>query len=185
MKEKNTNHTASTFYELDMTFGKSPPFLISLSDSSNMELHIVISEARAGEPRLSHPYLSDMDERTSSAIQRILKTAHPITPNETSQYEITFADYIMYQTRNESYCSYDADEVRHGNYLITFEKSKLLSYLETITDVHLFPNGTYNSGKWTHYGVYTQNHIIDVITTHEPTVKLLNGNSPQKVFPFL
>lgn len=72
--------------------------------------------------------------------------------------------------RNESFWSGDPNEVRHGRYLITFEKSKLLSHLEEITDAQKLDDGAFYPGKWTHYAIYTQDHVIDVISHCPPDV---------------
>ena len=156
-----------------MGFGKRAPFLLSLSDGLNEELRVIISGAILGESGEYPPDLSDMDKQTANAIHAVLKDTRPIIPDEGKQYEIVFADYIMYQIRNESYCSFDPDEIRHGNYLVTFEKSRLLSNLKNITDAQVLSDGTYYPGKWTHYGIYTQNHIIDVISHNAPMVSIL------------
>ena len=76
----------------------------------------------------------------------------------------------MYQIRDESYCSFDPEEIRHGRYLITFEKSKLLSYLGSVTDAGQLGDGSFYPGKWTHYGIYSQNHVIDVISHIPPVI---------------
>ena len=74
--------------------------------------------------------------------------------------------------RNESYCVFDADEVHSGTYLCTFERSKLLDYLSRAIDVHLIPDGTDAPASWKHYGIYTQNQIIDIVAPSEPTVRM-------------
>ena len=55
-------------------------------------------------------------------------------------------------------------------FLITFEKSRLLDSLCEITDVIQSDNGTWYPGMWKHYGVYTQNHVIDVVSHCPPVV---------------
>lgn len=76
----------------------------------------------------------------------------------------------MYQVRNESFCSYDSDEIRPGKFMIVFEKSKLLDYLMVSTDACQLNDGTFYPGEWRHYGIYTQSHIIDVVALDEPKV---------------
>lgn len=53
---------------------------------------------------------------------------------------------------------------------IIFERSKLLEYLSTATDACQLDDGSFYPDKWIHYGVYTQNHIIDIISQEEPKV---------------
>lgn len=158
------------FEELDSVIGDHAPFLVSLEDGVREELRLVIAAAEVGEPGADVPDFSDMGEATNKSLQEILAKTRPIEINERRQYEIYFQDYILYQVRDESYCSFDDhEEIRHGRYLITFEKSKLLSYLSGVTDVGQLRDGSFYPGKWTHYGIYTQNHVIDVIS-HTPPI---------------
>ena len=157
------------FEELDRIIGGHAPFLMSLSDGSREELRLVIAAAEVGESGADIPDFSDMGEATKKSLQEILAKTRPIEIDERRQYEICFQGYIIYQVRNESYCSFDPDEIRHGRYLITFEKSKLLSYLSSVTAAAQLGDGSFYPGKWTHYGIYTQNHVIDVIS-HTPPV---------------
>ena len=159
------------FEELDWIIGDHAPFLMSLSDGQLEELRLVIAAAEVGEAGADVPDFSDMGEATNKPLQEILAKARPIEINERRQYEIYFQDYILYQVRDESYCSFDDhEEIRHGRYLITFEKSKLLYYLSGVTDVGQFDDGSFYPGKWTHYGIYTQNHVIDVISHIPPVI---------------
>ena len=43
---------------------------------------------------------------------------------------IEFDSYIMHMTRNESYTSWDNYEVRKGNYLVDFEKSRFIDFYD-------------------------------------------------------
>ena len=81
--------------------------------------------------------------------------------------EIRFSSYIMFLTRNESYTTFDGDEVRQGTYLIVFSKSHLMDFYDKViirTEDYSWP------GLGTHYGVYTADHIIDVIADEEPII---------------
>ena len=158
------------FEELDRIIGDHAPFLMSLSDGLQEELHLVIAAAKVGELGANIPEFSDTDEATRNTLQEILAKARPIEASEKRQYEICFPGYILYQVRDESYCSFDHEEVRHGKYLITFEKSELLSHLSSVTDACQFKDGSFYPGKWTHYGIYTQNHVIDVISHILPVI---------------
>ena len=87
--------------------------------------------------------------------------------NSGNIYKIVFEQYLMYLVRNESYTSWDNYEERSGNYFILFSKSRLLDILDTMiihTEDHSFP------GIGIHYGVYTCDHIIDIISAHEPEI---------------
>ncbi len=157
-----------TFEMLDSRLGDNAPFLISLSDGLQEELRIVISGATVGKMGDNLPDFKDMDAATEQALGEILERTRPIEVNEQHFYEILFRDYILYQIRNESFGSYAPDEVGHGRYLMTFEKSRFLSYLPVATDAQMLDDGSYYPGKWVHYGIYTQNHVIDVIAHGVP-----------------
>ena len=159
-----------SFEELDRMSGDYAPFLISLSDGVEGELRMIISAANVGDGGGNIANFEGIDEVTKQALNGILTNARPIEMNENCLIEICFNDYIIYQVRNESFCSYDSDEIRHGNHLITFEKSNLLSRLGEMTDAQQFDDGSFYPGKWTHYGIYTQNHVIDVVSHCQPVV---------------
>lgn len=173
MKGKEADNIRTSFSEVDMILGSNAPFLVSLSDSLDGKLRVVIAEASV-EVQDFVLVRSDDEEGESEAVQNVLKSANPIISRENVLYEIVFQDYIMYQTRNESYCSFDSEEIRCGKYLITFEKSKLLSNVSNITDAQILSDETYYPGRWKHYGIYTQNHIIDVISHNAPSMTVLN-----------
>lgn len=52
---------------------------------------------------------------------------------ESEIYEVIFNDYIIHQTRNESFCSFDSSETRNGNIFLIFKKSNLLDCLSTFS----------------------------------------------------
>ncbi len=139
------------------------PFLLTLSEDSENELHITLCCAKA-EANAQAPSTGN------AALDGILARCTLLCPDESAKIGLVFENYLLYQVRNESYCVFDADEVRSGTYLCTFERSKLLDYLPRAIDVHLLPTGTDAPASWTHYGIYTQNQIIDVIAPSEPKV---------------
>ena len=159
-----------TFEMLDAKLGSHAPFLVSISDGLQEELRITIAGAAAGEPGSNIPDFEGMDVTTKLTLSEILSKTCPIEVNKDCLYEICFHDYIIYQVRKESFSSYDTEAVSCGRYLITFEKSEFLSYLHTVTDACRFDDGSYYPGRWAHYGIYTQNHIIDVIAHGEPDI---------------
>lgn len=159
-----------TFKTLDSELGNHAPFLVSLSDGLQEELHIIISGAAVGNLGDNIPGFKGPDGAAKQTLRDILAESRPIEANEQCSYEICFHNYIIYQIRNESFCSYDPEEIRHGRYLILFERSKLLSHLGAVTDAQRLDDGSYYPGEWKHYGIYTQNHIIDVIALDAPDI---------------
>ena len=115
--------------------GRRAPFLLTLCEEDENELHITICYAKA-EPNAQTPSTGN------AALDDILAHCTPLCPDENAKNELIFENYLLYQVRNESYCVFDADEVRGGTYLCTFERSKLLDYLPRAIDVHLIPDGT-------------------------------------------
>ncbi|MCI8849269.1 MAG: hypothetical protein HFF85_03025 [Oscillibacter sp.] len=160
---------ALTFQALDSRLGDHAPFLTSLSDGLQEELHIIIAAAQIGNIGENIPALEGTDETARQTLLGILANCRPIQVNEQCLYEICFPNYIIYQIRNESFCSYDPEEIRHGRHLMVFEKSKLLSNMGIVTDAQQLDDGSFYPGEWKHYGIYTQNHIIDVVS-HEPPI---------------
>ncbi|MDE6727990.1 MAG: hypothetical protein K2J80_08645 [Oscillospiraceae bacterium] len=164
-----------TFAELDTELGRMPhsgyaPFMLSLSEGADNELTVRIASSYAGDP---HETVED--EEPNPALRRLLNKSRPLLPDEKRVYDITFEDYIIYQVGNESYCSGDPNERFSGKFLRICEKSALLRRLGEFSDAQTLADGTYYPGKWTHYEIVTQNHIIDVVSAHEPVVNIKIG----------
>ena len=157
----------STFAPVDKTLGDHIPFLISLEENGDNELHIVLSAAVVGEktPDMTDGLAADI----SAPVADVVSKYRPILPGNRT-IDIRFDNYILYQVRNESYVSFDRTEARQGKYLCIFAESKLLAYLETVTDVQRGENGSTYPGPWRHYGIRTQNQIVDVVSHFEPMV---------------
>ena len=132
----------------DSELGKYAPFLISLSDGSDEELNLVITKSETGDISGNFHDYQNTNSFTSQALSKILKNTHSIEPSDTCQYKICFHSYIVYQIRNESYCSFDSNEVCQGKYFIVFKESRLLSSLGTITDAQQLSDGTYYPNAW-------------------------------------
>ena len=138
------------------------PFVISVNENQDNELSIIIA--------LPIPINSKQDY-DNQRISEILSNSMRVDADLNRMYEIKFETYIIYQCRNESYTSLDTSEISKGKYLIIFEKSKLLNYYESV--IFDFDN---TKSKRKHYGIYTENHIIDVIANEPPVIKKLNSN---------
>ena len=154
---------------LDARLGDHAPFLISLSDGLQEELRLVIGAAEVRDVDSDPPDLDDLDEETGQRLREVLSNTRPIEISEQRAYEIRFPAYILYQIRNESYCAFGPEEACFGKYLMRFEQSRLLSHVSDFTDAQQLEDGTFYPGKWEHYCILTQCHVIDVIA-HEPPV---------------
>ena len=153
----------STFAPVDKTLGNHMPFLVSLEENGDNELHIILSAVVVGENT------PDITDGFDAPVAEVVSKYRTILPGN-KMIDIRFDNYIMYQVRNESYVSLDRTEARHGKHLCVFAESKLLAYLETVTDVQRGENGSTYPGPWRHYGIRTQNQIIDVVSHFEPMV---------------
>jgi len=161
---------------LNSKLGDHAPFLLSLSDGLQEELHIVIAGAEVGNLGDNIPDFEETDDATKQAFTEILAKTRPIEVNEQCFYKICFRDYIIYQVRNESYASLGPEEICHGQYLAIFEKSELLSRLSVATNAQRLDDGSYYPGEWTHYGIFTQNHVVDVISLDAPEISEVSAN---------
>lgn len=162
-----------TFEELDKTldaFGGHAPFLLSLNDGEDNELTLRIAPSLIGEQW----EISESDE-PNDALRRLLTESRPLLVSEGSVYEIAFDRYIIYQVGNESYCSGSPNDKYSGRFLRIYESSALLNRLREFTDAQVLEDGSHYPGKWTHYGIVTQNHIIDVVSLGEPNVNIFRG----------
>ena len=112
--------------------GRRAPFLLTLCEEDENELHITICCAKA-EPNAQTPSTGN------AALDDTLAHCTPLCPDENAKIELIFENYLLYQVRNESYCVFDADEVHSGTYLCTFERSKLLDYLPVPLMSILYP----------------------------------------------
>lgn len=112
--------------------GRRAPFLLTLCEEDENELHITICCAKA-EPNAQTPSTGN------AALDDILAHCTPLCPDENAKIELIFENYLLYQVRNESYCVFDTDEVHSGTYLCTFERSKLLDYLPVPLMSILYP----------------------------------------------
>lgn len=139
-------------------------FVLETEDIDN-ELKILISGTYLGEKG------AGIDEELNEDLKNLMLESYPVYADENKVYEITFSNYITYQVRNESYCSWDDEEICRGNHLLIFEKSKLLEYFLTVTDCGQFENGDFYPAKWQHFGVYSEDHIIDIIACDEPVIR--------------
>lgn len=162
-----------TFEELDKTLdalGGHAPFLLSLNDGEDNELTMRIASSFVGEQR----EVSESDE-PNTALRRLLTESRPLLVNEERVYEIVFDRYIIYQVSSESYCSGDPNGKFSGRFLRIYESSALLNRLGEFTDAQVLEDGSHYPGKWTHYGIVTQNHIIDIVSLDEPKVNISRG----------
>lgn len=140
---------------------KGAPFVLSIEDNGDNCLKIVIAlpkKGRQGEGA------EDLLVKDNKKLNDLIMNSYPAYEDMDNVFEIIFERYIIYQCRNESYTIYDDSEVFKGKYLVIYEKSKLLNYYK---DVVFDFDGEKNRK---HYGIYTENHIIDVVSNEPPII---------------
>ena len=143
----------------------SAPFLIRSEDREELRVSFIIA----------FPKYECVPESSvgNEKLDAVLANATAVCPGE-EQYEILFENYILYQVRNESYASSNNEEISTGTYLLVYEKSRLLDAIPLLTDCQILQDGIPYPGKWKHYGICCQNHIIDVITCRAPMIRKLS-----------
>ena len=161
----------ATFPQADALLGDRAPFLSVLEESPDNELHIKINAAVVGE--MKPEILDGLDQSVASVIAK----CRPIQPSS-RVIDIRFENYIMYQVRNESFCHFEPKSNRNGTYLATYEQSKLLEYLSVATDVQQGNDGSFYPAPWTHYSIFTQNQVIDIISHYEPVLMVGTEDTP-------
>ena len=140
------------------------PYILNINDNVDNVLKIMVSLPYSGEKgsEASNTGNKDLDE--------ILKKAYPVLIDYNEIYEITFESYIMYQTRNESFAYLDENSKVLGEYFTIIKNSSYLKMVKSIT----FYNDIFDD-KYMHYGIFSWNHVIDIISAEEPKIVKLEN----------
>ena len=140
------------------------PYILNINDNIDNVLKIIVSLPYSGEKgsEASNTGNKDLDE--------ILKKAYPVLIDYNEIYEITFESYIMYQTRNESFAYPDENSKISGEYFTIIKNSSYLKMVKNIT----FYNDIFDD-KYMHYGIFSWNHVIDIISAEEPKIVKLEN----------
>ena len=140
------------------------PYILNINDNIDNVLKIIVSLPYSGEKgsEASNTGNKDLDE--------ILKKAYPVLIDYNEIYEITFESYIMYQTRNESFAYPDEKSKVLGEYFTIIKNSSYLKMVKSIT----FYNDIFDD-KYMHYGIFSWNHVIDIISAEEPKIVKLEN----------
>jgi hypothetical protein len=83
-------------------------------------------------------------------------------------YEVTFADYIAYAVRNESYVLQDKEDAWAGKSFRIYSKSRFLDFVRSAT----FASPEY-PGPFMHYSLVCQDHVVDIASVSQPKVERL------------
>ena len=140
------------------------PYILNINDNVDNVLKIIVSLPYSGEKgsEASNTGNKDLDE--------ILKKAYPVLIDYNEIYEITFESYIMYQARNESFTYPDENSKVLGEYFTIIKNSSYLKMVKSITFYYdMFGD------KYTHYGILSWNHVVDIISAEEPKIVKLEN----------
>ena len=140
------------------------PYILNINDNVDNVLKIIVSLPYSGEKgsEASNTGNKDLDE--------ILKKAYPVLIDYNEIYEITFESYIMYQTRNESFAYLYENSKVLGEYFTIIKNSSYLKMVKSIT----FYNDIFDN-KYMHYGIFSWNHVVDIISAEEPKIVKLEN----------
>jgi hypothetical protein len=140
-------------------------YLRWIGEPEELRLRLVIEEARVQDrPAVVSSRPPELD--------KILGDARPIESDGGCRlFEIIYSDPISYTVLNESYGRYpEAPEAFTGKLFREFSWSYLLEMTRKTTyanDEHPGPL------PLQHHSIVCLNHVIDVITTREPEIRLL------------
>ena len=140
------------------------PYILNINDNIDNVLKIIVSLPYSGEKG------SEAINTGNKDLDKILKKAYPVLIDYNEIYEITFESYIMYQTRNESFAYPDENSKVLGEYFTIIKNSSYLKMVKSIT----FYNDIFDD-KYMHYGIFSWNHVIDIISAEEPKIVKLEN----------
>ena len=125
----------------------------------NELLHITVLEGAVGE------------EETLTINKVEFKCNSIDIEDRGKKVRITFSSPVAWQNIDESYSSYDEYEVRDDkSFLQVLTKSRYLDYVNS-------NHGWYTDmkeGEGKHYRIWTQDDVIDVVSTEPPTIEKMD-----------
>lgn len=117
------------------------------------------------------PCVVSLTDDIDHNLRVVVTQSFPREGDPDDYWEVVFDGYVLFMERDESYTVPDDYEIRRGRWLEVFERSRLMDHLSSYTFAdNLFP------GPLTHYCVCGEDHVVDVVTTAEPRVRLLSEN---------
>lgn len=145
-------------------------FLAEIGEPEENFLRIIVEEGKLGE-QITEKDLEKSENEVNEAINSIMLGSYPVISDENCfAYEIVFDDYIAYFVRNESFSNFDESSTFSGGFFGTYNTSKFLDFLKIST----WATDDY-PGKFNHYGLFTEQSIIDVASVHKPEIKILRS----------
>jgi hypothetical protein len=140
-------------------------YLLEISEPLPRTLRVVIQQAEA-EEATRELVLGDV----------LLTELHRIVPAKGSHtYEFVWASYVIYAVRNESFVGPENTAISTGRHFREFSKSHFLSFAEVAT----FATEEY-PGPMRHFGLFTESHLVDVISVADPKITCLKQSETTK-----
>ncbi len=150
----------SLIAQIDSHFGL---FLVHLIQAGDNELVLFLHEARVNSEEIK-----ELKFNEATAHEVTLKT-NPIQSDESSKkYKVTFRDFLVYQTAEESSLAWSNDEVFTGKLFRIFSKSRYLDQVESHLSTAFYEECY---GKKYHFEFPCLNYIVDVISAEEPSIE--------------
>ena len=131
-------------------------FLRELWEPNENTLRVVVEEAKAEGPSEDFEILG-----------KIVSGTVPVQSDSGCQlFEFNWRAYVAYGVRNETFTSWDENEVFEGRLFRLYTKSHFRNYVA---------HGTFASdeypGPLQHWCVVCLNHIVDVVGCAEPNIR--------------
>jgi hypothetical protein len=144
-------------------------FLRECWEPEENALKVVIEEAKADGPPKDLEVLPGKIIRGTVAIQ---------SDPSCQMFELLWPSYVAYCVRNESYTSWDDEEVFEGRHFRVYSKSHFRDYVARGT----FATDEY-PGPLQHWSVVCENHLVDVVGSREPEMRRLRPADPEDRVP--
>ena len=139
-------------------------FLREICEPEENVLRLVVQEANAS------PQVETLDVCGTK-----FENVHRIESTERSRvFELTWNQYIAYNVTNESFSLPDDDSTKRlsGRLLRIYSKSPFLEHVSRATlATKEYP------GPFTHICVVTEMHVVDVVSTQAPEIRILPAGS--------
>ena len=85
---------------------------------------------------------------------------------ESQTFELVWSRYVAYSVLNESFASVDDEELYEGTRFRVYVQSRFIDYVSRAS----FACADY-PGPTQHYAVVCENHVVNVISTVQPTIQ--------------
>jgi hypothetical protein len=135
-----------------------------------------LSVRELGEPHdnalrlvLQEGIVNSRSETVDFAGARISNVHRVEVTHKSRSFELVWTQYITYCVTNESYAVPEGSEIYSGRLFRTYTKSPFLDFMGRSTlATREYP------GPYMHFCVVAEMHVVDIISTVAPTIRILN-----------